>query len=160
MVKYMIHNNDPIESDVDEIIVGNSSNGDVNADGIRYKKYVSTVDARTTYVFVNEYPRSEFPNLKIVQLCASYRVCSFVFGNQEDRKHLKYHLFYDQAADNISKFAELGYTYMLSLEGYRKYHESYPIFCSLALEEHEKEYFDKAVFLSFFDYDLSFRHNG
>ncbi len=156
MVKYIVHNTGPIGSDVDEIIIGDGTANDIDPNKIKYKKYVSMLNSRGSYVYTDGYPRSEFPGLRIIQLYDYHAIGCLTFGNNDDRKYFKYHLFSGKLPNNMFKLVELPYIYMISLDLYKKYVDSYPKFCSKALEEHEKEYFDKTVFMSFAEYNLSF----
>ncbi len=162
MVKYIVHNDDSIGSDVDEIIVGDINKGAniIDFDTIKYKKYISTVDVRVDGVSMTCCRYQSYTRLKVIRIYDFYGVCNHVFGKLEHRRRFKYHIYVANRNDTtIEHFIHTPHLYMLDLDVYKKHVDNYPAFCSKALKEYEKEYFDKTGFLSFADYDSEFIYN-
>ncbi len=162
MVKYIVHNNDPICSNVDEITLGNPkiNPNDIEFDTFKYKKYITEADVRAVYFSMKDVDENQTPSLKIIHISTLFHVSDDVFGLPKFRKRYKYCLHDSLSCNDLMNHIKSDHRFMLSLDTYKKYVDRYPVFCSESLKEYELEYFNKGLMYQYqSDYDLSFIYN-
>ncbi len=171
MVKYIVDHTNVhlIGSDVDEIIIGSKECETKVFERINQKhmKYVSTISLMNNYLYMKlseQYPDLH-PKVVIIGdgLAPNEHTLGIgMTGMSSTKSVYKYEIrmYDDELALSFRKFQEFDRIFMMSCEVYRAYVNKYPTFCSKALEEYEKEYFDKRSICQYqSDYDLSFIYN-
>ncbi len=147
---------DEVKDDVDEIVFGKKGSfGTWNNEikNWKYKKYITTLDVTMNHLYTKSFEKNEVPNLKILH-CHIHYCVNFELIGSGNYKLLFNHCDCPQCFE-VALLERTNSYNMINLKTYQKIsllretcvdHKDMKL-CNIALDNYEREYFDKRLFL-------------